>query len=253
MNNINFDQYDRITDTLMYLSNEITLNFTVVLARKNKSGGRTFFQFETEYGSKYIGTDTARSIKRNMNFYFIIDNKTFFAGGFILKPQDVVILLKMIEDQIIPWYFGKDTIFSLTKDGSKLIIKGDFHPIYYTQSESKYLRFDPFVYTYDDNTCKEGIRMYVNSENDWVDMDIDKFMGFYYVLKNTDMYSVASSMVNYVKTPPYGVNIFRQAGLGSGRVPQDNWNNNEPANDKANKTKHNSFLDNARSTKTKEK
>lgn len=250
-NNINFSDYDRITDVLMYLSNEITLNFTVTLSRKNKSGQRMFFQFETEYSSKYIGTDVARSIKRNMNFYFVIDNKTFFAGGFILKPQDVIILLKIIEDQIIPWYFGTKRIFSLTKDGSKLIIKGKFHPIYYTQSQDKYLRFDPFVYTYEDETCKEGIRMYLNSDSDWVDMDIDKFMGFYYILKNTDMYSAACSMTNYVKCPPYGVNVFRQAGLGSGRV-QDHWNDAEPTNDNR-KNKSNSFLDNARSTKTKEK
>ena len=65
---IQFTDYDRITDILMYLSNTITLNFNVVLSRKDKTGKRSFFHYETEYPSKYLGVNTGRGIKRNMNF-----------------------------------------------------------------------------------------------------------------------------------------------------------------------------------------
>ena len=74
---IDFTEYDRISDTLFYLSDKITLQFHVVLSSKDKNGGRRFFQFETEFNSKYIGTNKGRAIKRNMSFYFTFDNKKY--------------------------------------------------------------------------------------------------------------------------------------------------------------------------------
>ena len=152
---IQFTDYDRITDILMYLSNNITLNFNVVLSRKDKTGKRSFFHYETEYPSKYLGVNTGRGIKRNMNFYFTLDNKNDFANGFILRPQDVMLLNMLIEKQVLPWFFDPiKRIFSITKDGERLIIKGEFEPINYTQSEYKYISFVPIIYTYEDGTFK---------------------------------------------------------------------------------------------------
>ena len=62
---IQFTDYDRITDILMYLSNNITLNFNVVLSRKDKTGKRSFFHYETEYPSKCLGVNTGRGIKKD--------------------------------------------------------------------------------------------------------------------------------------------------------------------------------------------
>jgi hypothetical protein len=77
-------------------------------------------------------------------------------------------------------------------------------------------------------------------------MELDKFMGFVRLLK-TDMYAVASSMINYVKIPPYGVNTFEMAkGLGASRNPNtiniDDWN---PDAKRSNNKGKNTFLDNA--------
>ena len=244
---IQFTDYDRITDILMYLSNNITLNFNVVLSRKDKFGKRNFFQYEAEYNSKYSDVSKGRSIKRNMNFYFTLDNKNDFANGLILKPQDVLLLNMIIEQQILPWFFDpQKRIFSITKDGSKLIIKGNFDPVNYTQSEYKYISFVPIVYTYEDGTYKEGIRIYLNSQSEVADLDIDRFMGFVYILKNTDMYSAACGLLTYVKQPPYGVNIYSMTGLGGGYV-QDNWNESEDITTNDNlKNKGNSFLNNVK-------
>jgi hypothetical protein len=236
---IQFEDYDRISDLLMYLSDAITLNFTVALSRKSRDGGRAFFQYESEYDSKYIGQLKSRSIKRQMNFYFVIDNKNDFGNGFILRPQDVVIVLKVIEDQLLPLYFDpKKRIYKEIED--KLVIKGEFNPIVYAQSEYKFISFAPIVCVYNDG-FKEGIRLTVNS--DYVDIDIDKFMGFYYLLKNTDMYSAACNMVTYTKQAPYGVNTFKGGGLGGGYY-SDQWNNTNDIEQEYNKSKRgNSFLD----------
>ena len=251
---ISYTDYDRITDVLLYLSNNITLNFTVSLSRKDKSGRRAYFQYETQFASKYIGTQLGRGIKRNMSFYYTLDNRNDFANGFIMRPSDVYVVTELIKNQVLPWFFDpKKRIFSITKDQSRLAITGQFEPVNYIQSDYKYISFVPIVYSFEDGTFKEGVRMYLNNQSEFADMDIDKFLGFYFILLNTDMYSVACSMVNYVKTPPYGENIFSMTGLGGGYV-QDNWNeskeitevNSQMNNNNTNGSKGNNFLNNAR-------
>lgn len=235
---IQFQDYDRITDQIFYLSENLSLNFTTVLSRKDRTGARMFFHYETEYQSKYIGTDIARSIKRIMNFYFTIDNKNDFGNGFILRTNDVLIFCMIIEQQLLPLYFDSvKRIYKVIDD--RLVIKGEYKDIMYAQSDYKFISLAPIVCTYEDGTYKEGVRMTVNNESEYVDLDIDKFMGFYYLLKKTDMYSVAANMVTYVKQQPYGTNIFSRKGLGGG-APLPDWNEDFNTNNKGNKG--NNFL-----------
>ena len=240
LSNISFTDYDRITDNLMYLSNTITLNFHVILSRKSKEGNRVFFQYETCSHSKYRDQDIGRNIKRNMSFYYTIDNKNDFANGLILRPQDVKLLTMLINQQVIPWYFDqRKRLFSIKDD--KLIIKGEYKPVIYSQSDYKYISFSPIIYTYEDQTFKEGVRINLNSSSEYADLDIDKFMGFLYILESTDMYAVASNLAVYAKIPPYGINVYSMTGLGGGYV-QDNWNSSSETNNNS-KKKGNSFLD----------
>ena len=241
---IDFTEYDRITDILFYFNQFITLNFNVTFSRKSKDGSRMYYQFETEYSSRFVGTNKARAIKRNMNFYFTIDNKNDFGGSFILRPSDVFILLNCIKEQIMPWFFGNKRIFTIKEN--RLIIKGDFNPVMYAQSEYKYISFSPIVLSFEDGTYKEGVRFTLNNKTEFVDMSIDNFMGLYYILQNTDMYSAACSLCTYVKQSPYGVNIFRQNGLGGGYEPDTKWSE---SNTKTNSNKSGSeFLNNIKRT-----
>lgn len=244
---IQYNDYDRITDILLYLSNNVTLNFNVILSRKSKTGERMFFEYETEYGSKYIGSQNGRAIKRNMSFYFSIEVKNNFSNSFMLKLQDVILLTMIIENQLLPILIGDRRVFRI-KD-KKLVIIGEFNPVDYTQSEYKFLRFFPIVCSYTDGTYKEGVRLCINSESEYVDMDLDRFFGFYYLLKNTDMYSAAITMCNYVKLPPHGQNIYSMKGLGGGIKPpqEEEWNIGETNENETNantQTNGNDFLKN---------
>lgn len=233
---VQFQDYDKIVDILMYLSKDITLNYNVILSKKSVSNERMFFHYETEYNSKYYGVDKGHTIKRNMTYFFTLDDKTNFLNSFIIRPQDVVLLLMGIENKVLSWFIGKTRIYSLIDQ--KLVITGKYSSFDYVQNENKYISIHPIVITYEDGTFKEGVRLYLNTDAMYADIDLDKFMGLYYTLKNTDMYSVACSMVTYVKTPPYEVNTFRLAGLGGGMV-QDKWNEEVPTN---NATNDNKFL-----------
>lgn len=243
---VQFQDYDRITDCLMFLNNNITLNFTVVLSRKGKDGGKVFFHSESQYASKYMGVDKNRAIRRNMSFYFTLDNRNDFGNGFILRPQDVMMLNMLLEQQVLPWFFGDKRIFNIVDN--KLVITGQWQEKAYAQSEYKYISFAPIVNQFEDGSFKEGVRVTLNHKQEYADMDIDKFMQLVYILKNTDMYGAACSLTTYVKQPPYGVNVYSATGLGGGYVPDQNWEANDNTN---NGTKgyglgKNNFLDGAK-------
>lgn len=252
--NADYTDYDRITDSLLYLSDSVSLKFVVVLSKKAPGGERRFFHSETMYQSRYIGTDIARSIVRNMTYYFVLAVKNDFTTSFVIRPQDAEMLKKVIQERILPWYFGNKRIYKKMED--KLSIVEKFNPVIYAQSEYQVLRFEPIVVEYDDGYYKEGIRLTI-SNVEIVEMDIDKFFGFINIL-NTDMYCAACSLVNFAKIQPYGVNTFSNTsvGLGSSPRPMNDWNElNEvyTAEPKENNisNKSNSFLDNVKVKKQK--
>lgn len=218
-----FSDYDRISDTLMFFDNNTTLEFVVTLSSKDKNGNRLFFHSECDYDSnKYYGVDKGHSIKRRMTFYYVVNDKRAFDRSFVIRPEDAMTLTILIESQILPWYFDiKKKIFSIVE--GQLRITGIYQDVIFAKSEYAYLRFVPCVYQFDDNTYKEGIRLYIGSESTYTDMEIDKFLGFYYFISKVDMYSVASNLATYTKLPPYGINTFSRSGLGgSGRRQLDN-------------------------------
>lgn len=104
-NNIDFTQYERIQDYLMYLSDKITLSFVLALSKKSINGQRSFFHYETKYNSDSYGSEL-RSIKRNMNYYFLISDKNIYGSGIVLRPQDVEIIIMLIKQRVLPWFFG---------------------------------------------------------------------------------------------------------------------------------------------------
>lgn len=235
-NNIDYTEYERITDVLMWLSDNVTLNFTVSFSRKGKSGERIHYHSEYVYGSDKFGGDL-RSIKRNMNYAFVIDVKTDFVAGMMLRPQDVELLCRLIDAKVLPWIL-MSTAFAIKDDQ---LILTQFEPVIYS-TENKSLTFEPAIFIDDRSELESrGIKMTLLSGDSWV-LSADQFMGFYNILCRTDMYAVAAAMCNYVKSAPYGVNAFVNKGLGAQPVNPPSGNNARQGFFNGNK-----FLDNAKS------
>jgi hypothetical protein len=241
MSEIDFTDYDKITDTLMNFDNVISLKFSVLLSKNSKTKDRNHIHSEWVYPSKYMNTNESRSITRWMNYYFILDIKGDFTGSVILRPQDVEVIKMLIDSKILPWFFdASKRVFQIKEN--KMFLKGEVAPAIFPQNEYKYIMFTPMVLQYEDNNSKEGIRMYLNNDSTFVDIDIDKFMGFVNIIKCTDMYNAACNLINYAKMPPYGVNVSTTApGLGSSTYVE----NREPTFDKSTPNKRgNNFLNN---------
>ena len=240
IDSIEFTDYDKITDTLMWLSDNTVLNFVTILNKKNKFGERKFFQYETMYGEDKSTNKPLRSIKRNMDFYFVIENRDVFGGGIVLRPQDVYTFLMFVEQKVLPWYYGTPKQQAFRIINGELVFN-NFEPVVWAQSENAFIEFSPYIFTFEDNTSSQYIKMNIRSTNEIL-MSIDKFMGFLQLLKS-DMYACACTNVNYAKTQPYGINVYNAKGLGGGRgrdpVGSD-WNMNYSGNSAK------SFLDNVK-------
>lgn len=248
---INYTDFDRITDTIMFLDNIHTLDFCTRLSGKDKNGYRRFYEFESQYQSnQYLGTDIGRSIKRNMNFYYIINNKNSFISSIILKTNDVYILNNIITNSILPWFFAENRLFK-EKD-KKLVIIGQYKPVEYIKDLQNWIRFEPIVIEYEDSSYKEGIRMTISSNEDFIDMNIDKFLEFYSYLNHQNMYLQSEAQCNYAKMNPYNANMLVMAGgLGSGGYEggekmAENKYGYEPNNNGLKEKKSNDFLNKAK-------
>lgn len=250
MNSINYTDFDKISDTILFFDNIHTLEFCTRLSGKDKNGYRKFYEFESQYQSnQYLGTDIGRTVKRTMNFYYIISNKTEFTASIILRTGDVYILNNILKNTALPWFFGSTRIFS--EKNNRLIIKGTFQPIEYIKDLQSWLKFEPIVIQYEDNSYKEGIRMFICSNDDFVDMSIDKFLEFFSYLNYDNMYLQSEAQCNYIKTAPYlANNIVMGGGLGSGgginseRMAENKYGLGAPTQKQQKVT--NSFLDNAK-------
>lgn len=245
-----FRSYDRITDVLLYFTSDITLKFVTYLS-KNTKLGRRFFQYEVEKQSGSRDGMVTRNINRNMNFFFTIDNKNDFLNNFIIRPQDAEMLLNLLNQKVLPWFYADSDqyAFQYIKD---ILSVTEYSPVMYTQSDIKHLAFQPTVMTDRNELYVYGVKITVNGVYSF-DCELEKFMGFIYFLK-CDMYSAACSMVSYVKTEPYGIEVFRPTGLGGGQI-EDRWGEDDiktqyssteikSSQSNTNRKGSNSFLDN---------
>jgi hypothetical protein len=255
---MNYTDFDRISDTIIYLDNIHTLDFCTRLSGKDKNGYRRFYEYETQYQSnQYLGTDVGNSIKRNMNFYYLITNKNSFTASIILKPNDVYVLHNILNDRVLPWFFSTNRIF--TEKNNRLVINGTFNPVEYIRDLQNWLRFEPIVIEYEDGTYKEGVRMTISSNYDFIDLNIDKFLELFSVLNYQTMYLQSQAQCNYAKMNPHGLNkLTIGGGLGSGgasggELLAEQKYGYEPTNNKEKSKKStNDFLNNAKSKKKKE-
>ncbi len=203
----NFLDYDRITDTLMFFDRYTTLCFMVNLTKKNSKNNKYYhYHSEASYYNSYLEKQS-HSIKRNVDCCFVINDTRDYNNNFIIRPQDIMMLRLLLQNVVIPWYIGNKKVFSFDNNGI-MILRGKYNRAEFPISEYSYMNFDPIVLQYDNNQYKEGIRITINQADNYHDIDITKFMEFYYYIMNTDMYNAAIGLMQYIKTKPYNMNSY---------------------------------------------
>jgi hypothetical protein len=202
-----FIDYDKISDVILRFDMNYFMKLNVRLSKKDKDGNRIPFHSEYKTYSKVKGYDLY-TIRREYNVFYSIEssNKEIQNNYVNLYPNDVYILNMLINNNILPWFFGDTRIFG--KDGSDLLfIKyKDYEKVYLPLTGGQFLSFLPTIINYMDDTSKEGLIIGINREDVNFEISVDKFFYFAYIIANTDMFSMAAAMIDYVKHKPYLVN-----------------------------------------------
>ena len=198
---LHFIDYERISDVIMYINKDVSLSFNVSLAYKRGDNTRGHFHKEYCYSSsKYIDKHNLVSIKRNFKYYLSIDIKDDFNNSIMINQCNIIALrmkLKIVYSWMTSLFKYKD---------NKLIISGSWNDNVLYLNQYGTIKFEPTICMYDDGTYKEGVRIFLNNEKLYFDMDIDRFMEFYYVIDIIDMYQCAITILNYLQ-PEFGKNI----------------------------------------------
>ena len=199
---LTFLDYDKISDNLMFLGRNVSLNFNVSLAYKTPEGSRRHFHSEYRYKSKYNDVSNVCSVKRTFDYYLTIDVKGDMDNSIMIRTSNMI-MLKLKLAKVAEWF---TTLFKVKND--RLCIIGDYENISMLLPANKAIVFEPVIINYEDETCKEGVRLFINNNEIYTDLTIDRFMELWYLIDNLNMYQSAIVLLNYMHSDLVGINLY---------------------------------------------
>jgi hypothetical protein len=221
MVNIVHNNYDKISDLCMWLSNEFILKFTVEL---NKRSNDNITNFHNEVGYRY-NNEYRVNINRDFNYYLSIESVKRLSEDnrkLVIKIGiNNIYFFQQALQEISVWFTG-DAYKSLfvKKDGS-IIIGTHVKPIRITVMYNNYIEFEPSIQSIGIDQQLIGVRVYLNSDGLSFFMSVERLFGLIYFISNFNMYQSAQLMLNYLGRPSNGTNYFGINGA-SGLEAQDN-------------------------------
>ena len=198
-----FIYYDSISDKIYWLGKDVVLSFVVKLSKKDDDGNRVHFHNEYIYDSKYINTQYGVSIKRQYDFYLVLESNQM--DIYIqIRVQNMIILRSILSDVI---KILTDDRYWLYKD-NKLSVKGNIKPLIHNGLPmNKWLSFQPIPIITSNEEYKKGVRITLSDETKYIDVTMDNFLGFVYIINSIDMLGYAATLVNYIPNSEiYNVN-----------------------------------------------
>lgn len=210
---IDLNNYHRITDTIIRFSKSCALKFIVNLGYNLDNNMRQPFHKEFEmydknhYNRKY-------TITRNFDYYFSLE-----CGAKVINDIDDpslqyfkiamnnIIPIRLLLKRVYNWFNNLDKIY-LMKNG-KIVLSAEAHSMIeaFVMSQKSFIKFEPAINVNDD-LYEPAVRMYVNTDIHYIELNFEAFNILYYALTEIEMYSAASNMVNYIQRPELGSNLI---------------------------------------------
>ena len=251
MRAMTFFDYEKLSDDLLFLGNNVVLRLNVSLAKvNNKNNERERVSAHKEFlypSSKYVDADRLITLRRSFGFYLTLEKLDIKDATVMIRVQDILLLRAKVNEALM--WFDNGT-FGI-KNKNLYIIRKPVPIIVSGFPESKSIKFEPIVIQWDETQLQQqGIRMTFGFEDAYVDIPIDKFYGFVYVLNSINMFESAQLLLNYLGRPEYGSNMvtFEENFVGYDEPINQQTNPMIPKSPKKkiNKTNNNgkSFFDN---------
>lgn len=200
---IEYHDYDKISDDILYLGSKLYLRMNVSLSSKDNHM-RYHFHREFNYDSEYADDDNGLvSIKRSFNYYLTFD-KIDEKKSIIIRPQDMILLQNKLS-KVTEWFdngtFGVvDEQIAILKKRRPIVVSG--------LVQNQYLQFEPMIIEYEDPPVKiQGIQITLGDPMIYASVNVDNFFGMVYTLSNFRMFESAQQMINYLGRPDFGTNL----------------------------------------------
>lgn len=205
---IEFLDYDKLSDDVLYLGSKCYLRMNVSLSTKKEPDQRYHYHKEFCYDSPYGGDKKKLvSIKRSFNYYLSIEmTEASHRMAVMILPQDMILFRSKLTE-VRKWF--DDGTFGI-KNNDIIIVRTTQSIILDGLTEQKYLKFDPVVMVFDNGEQTPGMRLSLGSGkgNAFVDITVDKFYALLYIINELNMYQSAIELINYLGRPNYGTNLY---------------------------------------------
>lgn len=200
---MNLIEYDSISDKLMWFNNEFFLAFTVKLARKDREGNRSYFHREYSYPSQYPGVENAVSIKRYYDYFLSIESLRDKYVYIQIRVNDMI-MLKSILSNIVNRLLD-DSQWVIKNE--RLHLKGSAQPLVLPNLVmNKWISFECTPLLDLSDSWSKGVRIGLSDQSRYIDVNIDQFMGFVYIIDSFNMVQQSAIMINYLNTNIIGMN-----------------------------------------------
>lgn len=205
MDNINHNNYNKITDVVCKFGNLMTLNMTTVLYITNPSTNKSKnYHSEYMYNSNKFGS-SCLNIRRDFIYYMTIE-KSYIDGRskeyIAIKPMDILYVREVL-NKIVPLFSSSSGVYA--KRNNKLVIAKHIEPIT-IQLSSGSIMFDPVIMEDFEGFTEAAMRLSI-SPTAYTDINMSKIMELVYVFNTIDLYTASQNQLNYLGRPAFGTNL----------------------------------------------
>ena len=203
------ENYEKITDDLLWLSKNWMLKFVVQLNRTTNRFGKVNYHKEVGY---YKDNKYCVNINRSFDYYLLFESSKDSRGekeSIMIRNTDIY-LFKYKLQLVYDWFTAEKHQGLFAKKDGKIIMTSRVEPIKMVNLPlNKYIDFDTSIYQSANGKDQLiGVRMYMNNDNKSFFMEINRFLGFKYFIDTFNMHECALLMINYLQRPMYGTNMF---------------------------------------------
>lgn len=215
MAEIKYDNYEKISDDIMFIGYNTVMRMNVSLSYKNEYGERESFHKEYRYrSSKYINTNTGITIRRRFDYYISIENVRQSESGekayIRLGLKDIPYFRQSLHEAT-EWFLSPKYKDLFIIKNNQIKINRILKPLDVgTLPMDNFMKILPVAIN-DTELGKyrgPGARILLSSETNFVDLTPDMVIGLVEFFNTFNMFQSAQIMLTYIQRPAYGSNIY---------------------------------------------
>lgn len=200
------NDYEKISDTCMWLSKDYVLKFTVELNRHPEHKKENYYK---EYGYISQDGDYRVNISREINSYLSIESlRRSYDGNKIQLRIGIneIYFFKYKLKEVVSWFVSDQYKNLFVKKDGRIIIPTKIDSVISKVMYDCYIEFEPSVITLPNNEQIIGAKIYLNSDSIFFFMDVNTLLSFSYFIDTFNMYQSAQLMLAYLGKPENGTN-----------------------------------------------